>query len=35
VMVLKQSDGSFDAGRAIELFDRHGAIKVIEGDQFV
>ena len=35
VIVLKQSDASFDHGRAMTLFARHGAIKVIEGDRFV
>lgn len=35
VIVLKQSDASFDVSRAMALFARHGAIKVIEGDQFV
>ena len=35
VIVLKQSDASFDQRRAMKLFARHGAIKVIEGDQFV
>jgi hypothetical protein len=35
VIVLKQSDASFDVSRAMKLFARHGAIKVIEGDQFV
>lgn len=35
VMVLKQSDATFDQRRAMGLFGKHGAIKVIEGDQFV
>ena len=35
VIVLKQSDASFDARRAMKLFAKHGAIKVIEGDRFV
>ena len=35
VLVLKQSDASFDVRRAAKLFARHGAISVIEGDQFV
>jgi hypothetical protein len=35
VMVLKQGDASFDQRRAMKLFAKHGAIKVIEGDQFV
>jgi hypothetical protein len=35
VIVLKQTDASFDAMAASKLFARHGAVKVIEGDQFV
>ena len=35
VMVLKQSDASFDQTKAMSLFGKHRAIKVIEGDQFV
>ena len=35
VIVLKQTDASFDLYRAMKLFTKHGAIKVIEGDQFV
>lgn len=35
VMVLKQSDASFDLSRALEIFERHGSGKVIEGDRFV
>jgi hypothetical protein len=35
VIVLKQTDASFDVHRAMRLFSKHGAIKVIEGDQFV
>lgn len=35
VIVLKQTDASFDLHRATRLFTKHGAIKVIEGDQFV
>ena len=35
VIVLKQSDASFDVSRAMKLFARHGAIKIIEGDRFV
>jgi hypothetical protein len=35
VMVLRQSDASFDARKAMELFARHGVLRVIEGDQFV
>lgn len=35
VLVLKQSDASFDIDKAASLFSRHNAINVIEGDQFV
>ena len=35
VLVLKQSDASFDIDKALRLFSRHNAINVIEGDQFV
>ena len=35
VLVLKQSDASFDMEKAVNLFARHNAINVIEGDQFV
>lgn len=35
VMVLKQSDASFDMEKALVIFDQHGSSKVIEGDQFV
>jgi hypothetical protein len=35
VCVLKQSDASFDAQRAVEMFARHGAIKVVDGVEFV
>ncbi len=35
VMVLRQSDAAFNAQRASDLFARHHAIRVIEGDQFV
>ena len=35
VLVLKQSDASFDIEKAVKLFARHNAIDVIEGDQFV
>ena len=35
VLVLKQSDASFDIDKAVRLFTRHNAINVIEGDQFV
>ncbi|HLG14738.1 MAG TPA: DUF3341 domain-containing protein [Blastocatellia bacterium] len=35
VMVLRQSDASFDINRAIALLDRHNAVRIVEGDQFV
>ena len=35
VLVLKQSDASFDIDKAVRLFSRHNAINVVEGDQFV
>lgn len=35
VLVLKQSDAGFDARRALKIVNKHGAIRVIEGDQFV
>lgn len=35
VIVLRQSDASFNARDAEALFSRHGAVRVIEGDQFV
>ena len=35
VLVLRQSDASFDIDKAQSLFARHNAINVIEGDQFV
>ena len=35
VLVLKQSDASFDIDKAGRLFARHNAINVVEGDQFV
>ena len=35
VLVLKQSDASFDIEKAVNLFAIHNAINVIEGDQFV
>lgn len=35
VLVLKQSDASFDIEKATRLFTRYNAINVIEGDQFV
>jgi hypothetical protein len=35
VLVLKQSDASFDIDKAVTLLARHNAIKVVEGDQFV
>ena len=35
VLVLKQSDASFDIDKAVRLFSRHNVINVVEGDQFV
>ena len=35
VLVLKQSDASFDVEKAVNLFARFNAINVVEGDQFV
>ena len=35
VLVLKQSDASFDIDKAERLFARHNVVKVVEGDQFV
>ena len=35
VLVLRQSDASFDREKALKLFARYNAINVIEGDQFV
>lgn len=35
VLVLRQSDAAFDLHKAMQVFNRHGALKVIEGDQFV
>lgn len=35
VMVLQQSDASFEVRKALALFARHNALKVIEGDQYV
>ena len=35
VLVLKQSDASFDMEKATALLARHNAINVVEGDQFV
>jgi hypothetical protein len=35
VLVLKQSDASFDIEKAVTLFARFHAINVIEGDNFV
>lgn len=35
VLVLKQADAAFDAQRALKIVNQHGAIRVIEGDQFV
>ena len=35
VLVLRQSDASFDIEKALRLFARHNVIDVVEGDQFV
>ena len=35
VLVLRQSDASFDMSKALKIFNRHHAIRVQEGDQFV
>jgi hypothetical protein len=35
VMVLQQSDASFDMKNALALFNRHNVLKVMEGDQYV
>lgn len=35
VLVIQQSDASFDAKKANEIFRKHNAVEVIEGDQFV
>ncbi|MCI0486175.1 MAG: DUF3341 domain-containing protein [Blastocatellia bacterium] len=35
VLVLKARDASFDINKAMVIFDRAGALRVIEGDQFV
>jgi hypothetical protein len=35
VLVLKQSDASFDIDKALRLFSRHNAVNVVEGDEFV
>lgn len=35
VIVLKQTDASFDAEKAERLFKKYNAIKVTEGDKFV
>ncbi len=35
VLVLRQSDASFDFEKALNLFARYHAVNVIEGDQFV
>jgi hypothetical protein len=35
VLVLKQADAAFDARKALKIFNTYGAIRVIEGDQFV
>jgi len=35
VLVLKQSDASFDIDKAVNLFAQYNAVQVMEGDQFV
>lgn len=35
VLVLQQSDGSFDMGRAMRVFDRYKAVEVLDGEEFV
>jgi hypothetical protein len=35
VLVLRQSDASFDARKATALLARHKALDIVEGDQFV
>jgi len=35
VLVLRQSDASFDIEKAVNLFARYRAINVVEADQFV
>jgi hypothetical protein len=35
VLVLRQSDASFDIEKAVDLFARYRAINVVEADQFV
>lgn len=35
VLVLRQSDASFDMQRALRLFQRYNVVEVIEGDKFV
>ncbi|MEW6208767.1 MAG: DUF3341 domain-containing protein [Acidobacteriota bacterium] len=35
VLVLKQRDASFDVRRAHKLLEKHNAVSVIEGDEFV
>jgi hypothetical protein len=35
VLVLRQSNAAFDKRRAMQILTSHGAIEVIEGDQFV
>lgn len=35
VLVLRQRDASFDIEKALDLFARHRAVGVVEGDQFV
>ena len=35
VLVLRQSDASFDMDKAVDLFARYRAVNVLEADQFV
>ncbi len=35
VLVLRQSDASFDMDKAVRLFSSHNAVNVVEGDEFV
>lgn len=35
VLVLQQSDASFDMKQALALLSRHNTLKVVEGDQYV
>lgn len=35
VLVLRQPDASFDSQRAMDLLNRHHAVQIVEGDEFV